>query len=193
MAPQISVSSDTLSSLGRAGHEIGVGALLGGNLFARVGMHPSLEEISDSRQRGKVLNRSWRRYGPVNSVALAAVVLGWAGARLGDARPPLLSQRERQLALAKDATVVAVAVTGLATMVSAIRFADTVPGGAVPMDSGDETSEGAPPESTRLKRMVRTLGSLHLASTIALAAVNAGLSQANYRRPPARRLFKRSY
>ena len=81
------VESDTLSSLGRAGHDIGLGALIGGNLFARVAMHPALTEISDERERGKVLNRSWRRYGTVNLVALGAVVGGWAGARANEARP----------------------------------------------------------------------------------------------------------
>ncbi len=193
MAPRINVPSDTLSSLGRASHDIGLGALLGGNLFARVAMHPSLDEIGDSGERGKVLNRSWRRFGTVNSLALAAIVSGWVGARLGEARPALLSERERPLALAKDAAVAAVAVTGLAAGVGGIRFAQTVPGGAVPMQTGDVTSEQAPPESARLKRILRTLGSLHLVSAVVLAGVNAALSQASFRRPPARRLLKRAY
>lgn len=70
------VESDTLSSLGRAGHDIGLGALIGANLFARVAMHPALTEISDERERGKVLNRAWHRYGTVNLFALGAVVGG---------------------------------------------------------------------------------------------------------------------
>ena len=93
MAHHVSVESDVISSLGRAAHDVGVGALIGGNLFARLGMHPALAEISDKRERGKVLNRSWQRYGAVNSAALTAIVFGWAGARLGEARPSLLSPR----------------------------------------------------------------------------------------------------
>jgi hypothetical protein len=187
------IESDTLSSVGRAGHDIGLGALIGGNLFARVAMHPSLGEIGDQRERGKVLNRSWQRFGPVNLIALGAVVAGWAGARLDEASPAMLSGRERDLAVAKDVAVVAVAVTGVATAVEGIRFARSEKEGAVPMASGDRTAEGASAQSHALKRRVNVLGAAQLASAIGLAAVNAALGQANFRRPPARRLLRRRY
>jgi hypothetical protein len=74
---------------------------VGGNLFARVGMHPALREVSDSRERGGVTNLAWRRYGAVNGLALASILAGWAGARLDEASPRMLSRRERRLALAK--------------------------------------------------------------------------------------------
>ena len=193
MAHHVSIESDLVSSLGRAAHDTAVGALVGGNLFARLAMHPSLAHISDPRERGKVLNHSWRRYGTVNSAALAAVVLGWGGARLGEARPSLLSPRERRLALAKDAAVGVVAVTGIASAATGMRFARTAPDGAVPMQTGDVSSEGAGEEAQRLKKALNVLGSLHLASAITLAGVNAALSQANFRRPPARRLLRRRY
>lgn len=54
-----------------------------------------------------MLNRAWRRYGWINSAGLAAIVAGWAGARVNEAKPSSLSGRERQLALAKDAAVAA--------------------------------------------------------------------------------------
>jgi hypothetical protein len=68
------------------GHEcadLGLAAILGGNLLARVGMHPALREINESRERGKVVNAAWRRYGTINSLALAALSeagppTGWA-------------------------------------------------------------------------------------------------------------------
>lgn len=193
MAPRVSIESDTISSLGRAGHDIGLGALIGGNLFGRLAMHPALREVSDKRERGKVLNRSWQRYGPVNAVALGTILAGWVGARLGEARPAMLSDRERKLALAKDAAVGAVAVTGLATMVNGMRFAETAPDGAVPMETGETTSEQAAPSSARLKRTINVLSSLHLASALTLAGVNAALGQTNFRRPPRRRVLKRRY
>ena len=193
MAPRVSIDSDTVSSLGRAGHDIGLGALIGGNLFGRLAMHPSLSEVSDESERGRVLNRSWQRYGPVNGVALGTIIAGWAGARLGEARPALLSERERKLALAKDAAVGAVAVTGLAAMVHGMRFAASAPNGAVPMETGEATSEQAPPKAARLKGAINVLSSLHLASALTLAGVNAALGQASFRRPPGRRVLKRRY
>lgn len=182
-----------LSSVGRAFHDVGVGALIGGNLFARIAMHPALAEISDERERGRVLNRSWRSYGTVNSLALGAVVVGWAGARLDEASPRMLSGRERDLAIAKDVAVAAVAVTGVASAVVGVRFAGSAPAGAVPMETGDRASARASEDATRRKQWLNAMGAAHLFSAVGLAAVNAGLSQTNFRRPPARRLLRRRY
>ena len=159
---KLGVKSDTLSSVGRAGHEVGLGALIGGNLFARVGMHPSLSEISDERERGKVLNRSWRRYGTVNLVALGAVVGGWAGARVDEASPRMLSGRERALAIGKDVAVAAVAVTGIAAAVEGMRFAGSEAEGAVPLETGDRTSPDASTTAARRKRRINAIGTAHL-------------------------------
>ena len=74
---EISVRSDTVSSAGRAAHDVALAALLGGNLFGRTAIHPALSEVSDKAERGRVLNRAWRRYGTVNSAALATLVAGW--------------------------------------------------------------------------------------------------------------------
>jgi hypothetical protein len=187
------VSSDRLSSVGRAAHDVGVGAILGGNLFARVGMHPALRQVSDRRERGKVVNRAWARYGTVNGIALAAIVAGWAGARADETRPRMLSPRERRLALAKDAAVASVAATGIAAAVEGMRFARTEPGGAVPLESGSEPARDTPPEEAHLKRVLNVLGGANLASALALVGVNAALSQANFRRPPLRRVLRRRY
>jgi len=73
---RLGVESDSISSAGRAAHDIGLAAILGGNLFARVGMHPAVAEVSDPRERGKVVNCAWARYGVVNGAGLAAVVAG---------------------------------------------------------------------------------------------------------------------
>ena len=189
----MSIESDLVSSLGRAGHDVGVAALIGGNLFARLAMHPSLAEIGDKRERGKVLNHSWQRYGPAQTAALTAILLGWGGARLGEARPSLLSPRERKLALAKDVAVGAVTVTGIGSAAAGMRFARTAPDGAVPMKTGDIPAKSADPESRRLKKAVNALGALNLVSAVGLAGVNAALAQANFRRPPARRLLRRRY
>ena len=187
------VKSDTLSSIGRAAHDIGLAALIGGNLFARIAMHPSLAEISDERERGRVLSATWRRYGTVNLIALATVVAGWAGARLDEASPRMLSGRERDFALAKDGAVLLVAVTGIGVAVQGMRFARSEPGGAVPLETGDRTSARASEVAARRKRWVNVLGSAHLASALGLAAVNAALSQTGFRRPPARRVLRRRY
>jgi hypothetical protein len=185
--------NDTLSAVGRATHDVGLSALLGGNLFARVGMHPALSKVSDPRERGAVTNAAWRRYGTVNSLSLAAVIAGWAGARLGEAQPRYLSDRERSLARAKDIAVAAVAVTGVAAAADGVRFGKSAPGGAVPLNDGNTAASGSTSGQARSKRALNALGAASLLSEVALAGINAALSQTNFRRPPARRLLKRTY
>ena len=190
---EVSVRSDAVSSAGRALHDIGLGAMIGGNLFGRIGMHPALRRVSEPRERGEVVNAAWRRYGAVNGLSLAAVLAGWAGARTGEARPEMLSERERRLALAKDAAVGAVAVTGIAAAAQGIRFASMEPDGAIPLADGSEPAPETPAREARAKRVLNVLGGLNLLSALALATANAALGQAGFRRPPARRLLRRRY
>jgi hypothetical protein len=189
--PLISAPPLALSQAGRAAHDAGLAGLLGGNLFGRFALHPSVTEISDPAERGKLVNAAWRRYGAINSLSLLAVTTGWAGARLDEAANRRLSPRERQLARAKDVLVGVVAVAGLATAAEGMRFAKTAPGGAVPLSDGDHAADGASEASRRSKRRVNRLGAFSLVAEAGLVAVNAALNQHNFRRPPARRLIPR--
>jgi hypothetical protein len=74
-----------------------------------------------------------------------------------------------------------------------MRFNAMEPEGAVPLSDGDSASPQATSTERRSKGTLRSIGSLHLAAAIALAAINSSLSQANFRRPPARRLLRRRY
>jgi hypothetical protein len=190
---RVHVESDAISSAGRAAHDISLGALIGGNLFARAAMHPALSLVSDPRERGRVVNSAWQRYGVVNSLALASLVGGWVPARLGEARPSLLSARERPLAVGKDLAMCAVAVTGIAAGLEGMRFARMESGGAVPLADGSTPAPEASEREAKAKRRLNVLGTAHLVSALALAAVNATLGQANFRRPPKRRVLKRRY
>jgi hypothetical protein len=178
------------ASLGRAAHDIGLGALIGGNLFARVGMHPALGELHDPRERGKVLNAAWRRYGTVNSLSLLALVAGRAGARAQEAGG-LRGPRERRVARAQDGAIAAVVVSGVAAALQGMRFARMEPGGAVPLADGSTPAAQTPDREARAKRTLNALGNLNLASALALAAVNASREQAEASGPLARRLSRR--
>jgi hypothetical protein len=191
MAPSLPAPPVPLSKVGRAAHDIGLAGLLGGNLFGRLAMHPSVTEISDQGERGKVVNAAWRRYGAVNSLSLIAVASGWIGARLRESANSRLSDEERRLAYAKDALVGLVAATGLGTAAEGMRFARMAPGGAVPLADGDHAAPAASERARRSKRRVNVLSTANLVAEIALVAVNSALSQEGFRRPPARRLIPR--
>ena len=187
----VSAPSVPLSQVGRAAHDIGLAGLLGGNLFGRLALHPSVTEISDAGERGKVVNAAWHRYGTVNTLSLLAVTTGWLGARLDEAADRRLSPPERRLARAKDVLVAVVAAAGLATAAQGVRFARTVPDGAVPLADGDHAAPQATERSRRAKRRLNALGAVSLAAETGLVAVNAALNQRNFRRPAARRLIPR--
>jgi uncharacterized membrane protein len=176
-----------LSQVGRAAHDIGLAGLLGGTMFGRLALHPSVTHISDTAERGQVVNAAWRRYGTVNSLSLLALTSGWLGARLNEARSSRLSPAERRLAAAKDVLVGTVAVSGVATAIEGMRFARLAPQGAIPLEDGDHTAPDATAAQARAKRRVNVLGLVSLASEIGLAAVNAALHQQSFRRPPRRR------
>ena len=83
------------------------------------------------------------------------------------------------------------AVTGIASAVQGMRFAKQAPDGAVPLSDGDHAAPSATDQQRRTKRRLNAIGLANLASEVGLVAVNASLAQQNFRRPPARRFFKR--
>jgi hypothetical protein len=178
-----------LSQVGRAAHDIGLAGLLGGNLFGRLALHPSVTEITDKRERGKLVNAAWRRYGFINSASLVALVGGWLGARVKEAAPAQLSEAERRLALAKDALVGLVVVTGVATAAEGVRFSRQAPGGGVPLEDGDHTAAEASALQRRTKARLNALGIASIAADVALVGINAALAQQGFRRPPRRRVL----
>ena len=154
-----------------------VAALLGGNLFGRLAMHPALTSVSDKTERGRVVNQAWRRYGTVNSTALAALVAGWVSSRPGASGLSWAGGRHRRLVLAKDIAVGAVVATGLASAVGGVEFAHQAPEGAVPLNSGSDPAPETPRRAAALKRVVNVLGGLNLAAEVSLLAVDALLAR----------------
>src|SRR3954454_15348596 len=185
-------SSDVVSQAGRAAHQLGLAALLGGNLFGRLALHPSVNRITDPRERGAVVNAAWRRYGTVNSIGLVAMAAGWWGARAEEARGAgKLTARERALARVKDGLVGTVALTGVLTAVEGIRFARQAPGGAAPLADGSTPDASTPPRAARMKRTLNVLGATAIGAEAALVAVEAGRAQETSRAAPLRRRLRR--
>src|ERR671928_2013722 len=147
----------TMSQVGRAAQDLGLAGLLGGTLFGRMALHPAVAAITDPRERGEVVNAAWRRYGFVNSLSLAAVTLGWAGARAAEAADRNLTPAERRLARVKDGLVGALVLSGVASAVEGIRFGRSAPGGAVPLADGSHAAPDASDSAARLKQRLNVL------------------------------------
>jgi hypothetical protein len=166
---------------GQIAQDAALAALLGGNLFGRVAMHPALADVTDPSERGKVLNRAWRRYGTVNSAALFALVAGWATSRQAETAVPFAGRGRRALVRTKDVAVGAVVVTGLASAIGGVGFANQASEGAVPIASGNEPSEETPEQAARIKRAVNVIGGLNLGTEVGLVAINALFLRSSWR------------
>lgn len=173
--------SDLTAHLARVAHDVGAAGLLGGALFGRFALNPSVTAIRDPAERGKVVNAAWRRYGAVNGLSLAAVTAGWIAARATEARPSVLFESERRLARVKDALLGAVAASGVATAVTGVRLSRLEPGGAVPLASGDQPAPEATREEARLKRRLNWLGAVTTGAELGYVAVNAALAETGHR------------
>jgi hypothetical protein len=185
--------NDNLAEAARAAHDWGLASWLGGTMFGTFALNPSVARIQDHRERGKVVNAAWNGYNPINAASLGAVGLGWLGARLTEAHPRRLSDRERNLAKAKDGLTLAALATGIASAVEGRRLASLEPEGAVPIERGTVPAEDTPSRAARIQCALGALGVANIAAGVGLVVVNALLAQVDHSRPPLRRaLLRRS-
>jgi hypothetical protein len=183
--------NDTLANTTRAAHDIGLAAWLGGALFGKFAHNPSLEKISSHAERGSVSNAAWNGYNPVNAAGLGAAALGWAAARVTEAKPANLSTTEKALSQAKDGLMAAAVLTGIASGVQGARLAKQAPDGAVPVETGTRPAPDTPPKAARIQRSLGVLGTLNITTGMALVAVNAILAQTNHSHPAKKRALTR--
>ena len=186
-------TNDTLALATRAAHDWGLASWLGGTMFGKFAHNPSVAQISNKSERGKVVNAAWNGYNAINTLSLAAVGLGWLGARATETRPDKLTDRERSLASAKDVFVATAVVSCALSGIQGARLARQAPEGAVPIERGNEPAPDTPKSAARIQRSLGVLGNVNIAAGVSLVIVNAVIAQIDHSRPPLRRaLFRRS-
>jgi hypothetical protein len=62
--------SDTVQDVNQVLHNVGMAAWVGGTLFGRVALNPSVAQISSQAERGAVANAAWNAYNVVNDVCI---------------------------------------------------------------------------------------------------------------------------
>src|SRR5215210_3672005 len=187
------MTNETLAETARAAHDWGLASWLGGSMFGHFALNPAVAQISDRRERGKVVSAAWNGYNVVNAVSLGAVGIGWFASRATETRPDRLTGRERDLAKAKDGLTIAAIVTGAASGLQGARLAKSEPQGAVPVERGTKPAQETPPKAARIQRSLAGLGIANIASGIGLVVVNALMAQAEHSKTPLRRaLLRRS-
>jgi len=183
--------NDTLANSTRAAHDVGLAAWLGGAMFGKFALNPSLVKISNRAERGSVSSAAWNGYNVINTVGLGTAALGWAAARATEASSGELSGREKALSAAKDGLMASSVLTGVLSGVQGARLAKQAPEGAVPIETGTKPAPDTPPNAAKIQRRLGTLGNLNIVSGVALVAVNAVLAQTNHSRPSTSRALRR--
>ena len=165
----------TLSTAAWAAHNLGIGASLGGLLFGKTALNPSLSVIDSKPERGKILNAAWNRYNAVNIVSFGTAAATWFGGRAGLSGGEI-DEESRNLVLAKDVLFGAAALTGLASTIAGFRLSRQAPGGATPIESGTTPANDTPEAAARLLRMVNVLGNGNIVLVGAIGFITTILS-----------------
>ena len=154
----------------RSLHKLGLGICLGGTHFGLIALNPSVEHISDRRERGRVLNEAWMRFQTIGTLAMGATVAMWRLGGLKEAESDL----DATLAGVKNVLLGGALVTSVASLVVGRRIARQAPEGDPPVESGSEPAPETPEKAARSQRLSAFLG----IATVALVAGVLGLSSA---------------
>jgi hypothetical protein len=184
--------SDTLANTTRAAHDVGLAAWLGGAMFGKFALNPSLRQVSSHTERGSAANAAWNGYNAINTAGLGAAAIGWAAARLTETRPDKLTDTEQTLSQVKDGLMAAAVLTGVASGLQGARLAKQAPEGAVPVETGTQPAPETPTKAARIQRTLGVLGTLNIVSGVGLVAVNGVLAQINHSHPAKKRALTRS-
>lgn len=156
-------------------HELGLAASFGGVLFGKLAMNPNLDVVDSKPDRGELLNKAWNRFNVVSAASTGTAIATWLVGRTA-IKGSAIEDEARNLVLAKDALLAAVAVAGIASIISGLRLTGQAPEGAVPIDSGVTPAPETSEEAAGLLRTVNLLGNANLALLGGVIAVSTILS-----------------
>ncbi|HEY0709032.1 MAG TPA: hypothetical protein VGG33_19645 [Polyangia bacterium] len=164
-----------LSTAAWVAHDLSLAVGVGGSLFGRMALEPSMSKIADREERGMVVNDAWRRFGMVQLGALGVMGGTWLLGRL-KLTGWEVDAESRALVVAKDVLVGTTLATAIGAAVAGSRMAAQRPEGAVPMNSEGEAAADAPPKARALGRTTDAFGLVNLlagAGVVALTTILA--------------------
>jgi hypothetical protein len=183
--------NDHVQNVGRALHDVGLAAWMGGQVFGKFALDPAVKELSDPRERGRVASSAWMGFNQIGTTGLGAAAVVRVVARLTEMRgSAALTPTERSLNRLQDGLMLAAIGLTAATGAQGKQLSEAG-GGAPPIGSGDQPSGVTPQPIAEQQRTVGTLGTLTLVLGTSLVALNGVVSRLNFSRPPLRRAFRR--
>jgi len=168
--------SATLSTVSWGAHDLGTAIGVGGGLFGRMALEPSVRHIEDREKRGEVVADAWRRFGAVQLGSLAVMAATWYAGRSKLSGTAAGGGSAQALVVAKDILVGATVVTAVGSAVTGNMMAAERRKGAVPMNDNGEVAADAPPRARVLGRVTDAFGLLNLCAGVGVIAVTAALA-----------------
>ena len=168
--------SAALSTAAWVAHDLGTAVGVGGSLFGKVALEPSMRTIEDREQRGKVVNDAWRRFGPVQIGALAVMAATWYAGRAKLSGGAVGRNGSNGLVIAKDILVGTTVASAVGAAITGNLVAKQRNDGSVPVDSEGVIAEDAPPAARRLGLVTDGLGLVSLLAGMGVVAVTAILA-----------------
>lgn len=168
--------STMLSQAGWVVHEVGLATSIGGTLFGRAALEPSLSVVASADERDRVSAEAWKRFSWLNLAGHVAFAVPWFIGR------SMLSGREvtrtaRKLTKVKDVLIGASLLTGVSSVLLGRYLGARAERGMGPEEMRDRPSpspEGK--KSLALERTVGLLGNMNLLLNISILGVTTLLA-----------------
>lgn len=168
--------STMLSQAGWVVHEVGLATSIGGTLFGRAALEPSLEAVASAAERDRVSANAWKRFSWLNLAGHVAFAVPWFIGR------SMLSGREvtrtaRKLTRIKDVLIGASLLTGVSSVLLGRVLGKRAEEGMGPEEMRDRPSKSAEADkSIALEKTVGALGNMNLLLNIGILGVTTLLA-----------------
>jgi uncharacterized membrane protein len=165
-----------LSTAAWVAHDLGTAIGVGGSLFGRVALEPSVHNVKDQQERGNLLMEAWRRFGIVQLGALAVMAGTWYAGRSKLGGAAVGGRGARGLVIAKDLLVGATFASAVGAAVTGNLNARQRRQQDVPINDQGEVAAEAPAPARQLGRVTDAFGLANLIAGVGVVAVTAMLA-----------------
>jgi hypothetical protein len=142
------------NTVARSLHDLGLAAWFGGTLAGVLGINNAAAAVSDERERLRVANAGWARWGRVNALAMGVHLVGATGMLLGNKGRVVAQQSVAASSAAK--TAVTAAAVG-ATVWSALLGKKLDAAAGVPVEGSTEPAPSTPPQVAKAQKQMAVL------------------------------------
>jgi hypothetical protein len=154
----------------RSLHDLGLAAWFGGTLAGVIGINGAAAAVPDEKERLRVANAGWARWGRVNSAAVAVHLIGATGQLFGNKGRVLAQEGVGASSIAKAAvTGAAVGATAWSAVLG--RRLDQASG--TPVEGSTDPAPETPPDVERTQKQMAVLQWAVPALTAAVVVLNA--------------------